>query len=134
MKRITGSLKLLAATMIMVLFAALFFVMTVAGRTALDREEREAYYRQQEKDMVRNVRSFLEEQGLENSGIMLTYVEEENGFREYTLTVHHGDIDRMDGNEQELLAARRSSLLRMRIAALDRDFSIIEMTNFFSVA
>ena len=106
MKRITGSLKLLAATMIMVLFAALFFVMTVAGRTALDREEREAYYRQQEKDMVRNVRSFLEEQGLENSGIMLTYVEEENGFREYTLTVHHGDIDSMDGNEQELLAAR----------------------------
>ena len=106
MKRITGSLKLLAATMIMVLFAALFFVMTVAGRTALDREEREAYYRQQEKDMVRNVRSFLEEQGLENSGIMLTYVEEENGFREYTLRVHHGDIDRMDGNEQELLAAR----------------------------
>lgn len=106
MKRITGSLKLLAATMIMVLFAALFFVMTVAGRTALDREEREAYYRQQEKDMLRNVRSFLEEQGLENSGIMLTYVEEENGFREYTLTVHHGDIDRMDGNEQELLAAR----------------------------
>lgn len=110
MKRLTGSLKFLAATIIWVFVAALFFTMTAAGRTAQDREEMAAYYRQQESGMVENVRVFLEEQGFENSGVMLTCVTESDGSRAYTLTVHHREIDKMSEGERERLAGKLAAL------------------------
>ena len=78
--------------------------MTVSAREQIEREEMEAYCREQEKILVREVREFLAGRGYRDSGVMLTRTRFEDGSLEYKLTVHHGKIDNMTESErQELL-------------------------------
>ena len=58
-------------------------------------EIEEEYYRQLEQEYVQQVRRYLAECGYENSGVMLTHVVTEDGCREYTVTVHHGRLDKL---------------------------------------
>lgn len=110
MRKRAGSLGFVAVTIILVLLTALCFAGTVESRTTLDGAESEGYYRQQEERLVSRARSFLEEQGFAYSGVMLTRVVEPDGSREYTLTVHHGEIDRMSAPERDALAERLAGL------------------------
>lgn len=110
MRKRAGNLGFVAVTIILVLLTALCFAGTVASRTMLDSAELEGYYRQQEDQLVSRVRSFLEEQGFAYSGVMLTRVVEPDGSREYTLTVHHGEIDRMSASERDALAEKLADL------------------------
>ena len=63
----------------------------------------EGYYQSMEKQMVKDVRDYLEQKGFRNSGVMLTKTVNNEGDREYLLTVHHYKIDRMSHEEQELI-------------------------------
>lgn len=110
MRKIAGNLGFVAVTIILVLLTALCFAGTVASRTTLDSSELEGYYRQQEEQLVSRAREFLEEQGFVYSGVMLTRVVEADGSRAYTLTVHHGEIDRMSAPERDALAERLADL------------------------
>lgn len=110
MRKRAGNLGFVAVTILLVLLTALCFAGTAASRTTLDSAELEGYYRQQEDRLVSRARSFLEEQGFAYSGVMLTRVVEPNGSREYTLTVHHGEIDRMSAPERDDMAERLAGL------------------------
>lgn len=110
MRKRAGNLGFVAVTIILILLTALCFAGTVASRTTLDSSELEGYYRQQEEQLVSRAREFLEEQGFVYSGVMLTRVVEADGSRAYTLTVHHGEIDRMSAPEREALAERLEGL------------------------
>ena len=110
MRKIAGNLGFAAVTILLILLTALCFAGTVASRTTLDSAELEGYYRQQEEQLVSRAREFLEEQGFAYSGVMLTRVVEADGSRAYTLTVHHGEIDRMSAPEREALAERLEGL------------------------
>lgn len=110
MRKIAGNLGFVAVTIILVLLTALCFAGTVASRTTLDSSELEGYYRQQEEQLVSRAREFLEERGFVYSGVMLTRVVEADGSRAYTLTVHHGEIDRMSAPERDALAERLADL------------------------
>lgn len=110
MRKIAGNLGFVAVTILLILLTALCFAGTVASRTTLDSSELEGYYRQQEEQLVSRARDFLEEQGFVYSGVMLTRVVEADGSRAYTLTVHHGEIDRMSAPEREALAERLEGL------------------------
>lgn len=110
MRKIAGNLGFVAVTILLILLTALCFAGTVASRTTLDGAEMEGYYRQQEEQLVSRAREFLEEQGLAYSGVMLTRVVEADGSRAYTLTVHHGEIDRMSAPERDALAERLADL------------------------
>ena len=77
--------------------------MTVSAREQIEREEMEAYCREQEKILVREVREYLTGQGYCDSGVMLTRTRFEDGSLEYKLTVHHGKIDNMTESEREEL-------------------------------
>lgn len=77
---------------------------TASGKEKLAREELNAYYQQQEKLLVEEIRGYLNEKGYQNSGVMLTRMDLKDGTREYKITVHHGKIDRLEeGEKQELL-------------------------------
>ncbi|MGN0168425.1 MAG: hypothetical protein ACI4AB_10310 [Acetatifactor sp.] len=110
MKRKAGSFGFVAATIILVLVAALFFAGTVMSRTDLDAAELEGYYREKEEQLVKDTREYLNRRGFSNSGVMLTRVVEEDGRRQYTVTVHHGEIDRMTQEKRDELAAELSEL------------------------
>lgn len=110
MRKNAGSLGLWAATILLVLVAAFFVTATVRSRTALDRAELEGYYREKEEQFVRNARKYLNAQGYQNSGVMLTRVVETDGSRVYTVTLHHSDFDRLEEEEREALVRELSGL------------------------
>ncbi len=110
MRRRAGSHMFMAATILLMLSAAVFFAGTAVCRADSGRAQLERDYRERESRMVREIREYLSEQGFQNSGVALTRVVEENGRREYTVTVHHREIDRMTGEEREELARRLSAI------------------------
>lgn len=76
---------------------------TAMSRTELSVQEIEGYYQEQERDLVKAARELLAEEGFAHSGVMLTRVVDSDGSREYTLTVHHGKIDKLDEDARKLL-------------------------------
>ncbi len=94
---------------VMVLFLTFITVFCSAGtamsRSDLSTQELEGYYREQERILVDEARSFLDAKGFVNSGVMLTRVIDEDGAREYTLTVHHGKIDKLTDEGRLVLMA-----------------------------
>ncbi len=110
MRRKTGSLKIMAATILPVLAAAFFFSATVKSMTEPDIAEAEGYYREREEILVREVRSFLDASGYKNSGVMLTRIVDADGSRSYTLSVHHADLEKAQDGESAVLLSGISEL------------------------
>lgn len=110
MRKKAGSLGFWAATILLVLVAAFFVTATVRSRTALDRAELEGYYREKEEQFVRNARKYLNAQGYQDSGVMLTRVVGADGSRVYTVTLHHSDFDRLEEAEREALVRKLAEL------------------------
>lgn len=110
MRKNAGSLGFWAATILLVLVAAFFVTATVRSRTALDRAELEGYYREKEEQLVREAREYLNAQGYQDSGVMLTRVVGADGSRVYTVTLHHSDFDRLEEEEREALVRELSGL------------------------
>lgn len=93
----------LTTVLVLSLFAACCCAGTAKSRTDLSVQETEGYYQEKEKGLVKDVKEFLSGQGFVHSGVMLTRVIEADGSREYTLTVHHGKIDRLDEESRQIL-------------------------------
>lgn len=87
------------ATVLLIMVSVFSFAGTVMSRTAFDAAEMEGYYREQEKNLERQVREYFEGKGFENSGIMLTRVVDTDGSREYTIRVHHRELSGMSEEE-----------------------------------
>lgn len=82
----------------------LCFGMTAMAREKkLAREERQNFYLEQKKEVIREVGEFLAEQGYPQSGITLTKREFGEDEEEYRLTVHHGRMDRLSQEERDRL-------------------------------
>lgn len=94
---------LMVITALLVLVIAFCVTKTVFSQDRVSERQWENYCRVQEKEMVQQVRTYLNENGYKNSGVMLTRIVDESGKCEYTLTVHHGKIDKLDDDERELL-------------------------------
>lgn len=97
--------------MILVLTAVCLSAGTAMGRGSLSRQELEAYYKEKEQALVADTRAFLDGEGFLNSGVMLTRVLEMDGSRVYTLTVHHGKIDKMCEEDREVLMAELEKMV-----------------------
>lgn len=100
-----------ALTVLLVLVSAFCITGTVMSQSNSQEREVEIYYRALEKQLVCDTREYLNESGFRNSGVTLTRVVDENGMREYTMTVHHGKIDRMDENARQILKEELSQLV-----------------------
>ena len=110
MKRKESKAEFVVVTVLLVLFAALLFGSTAISMTEADTRELEEYYLEKERQLTGEIRRLLQEEGFDNSGIMVTRVVEEDGSRLYTVTVHHGRIDSMDPSGREELLDRLRAL------------------------
>jgi len=118
-KRGLSNILILAVTTICLVGVMAFCVVrTVVSQTHISEQEMEEYYREQEKVLLAETKEYLTELGFKNSGVTLTRVVDEEGAREYTFTIHHGKIDRMEERERLELAEELSKL-----AALEGDCS-----------
>lgn len=99
----TGRIEFGAVTIFLILVTAFCCTGTVLSRTDLSQREVESYYREKERQLVSETRAFLNAGGFVNSGIMLTHTVETDGSRMYTMTVHHGEIDKMSEEERQRL-------------------------------
>lgn len=88
-----GKVIILVSTLLVMVLALCM------GSKALGSEKEEDfrsdYYRNIEKAYVTSVRNSLDDLGYKNAGITMTRVVD-NGFADYTITVHHGKIDLLD--------------------------------------
>lgn len=100
-----------AAMLILTLISVYFCAGTVMSRTNLSVQEMEGYYREKEKTLVQDVKDFLDGEGFVHSGVMLTRVVDMDGSRVYTLTVHHGKIDKMCQENRTMLMERLEGIV-----------------------
>lgn len=111
MRNRLGRGRFAAVILVLVFMTVYFGAGTALSRTDLSAEELEVYYRAKEKELVECARGFLEGEGLADSGVMLTRVVDADGGREYTLTVHHGAIDRMDEGDRGALMEKLEGIV-----------------------
>lgn len=90
-------------TVVLIMITVFCTTGTVMGMEKDAARVDEKYYKQMEKEYVTQVKSYLQEEGYENSGVTLTKVLYEDGSREYTLNVHHKRIDKLSESEQNAL-------------------------------
>lgn len=105
MKERAGRIGFGAVTIFLILVTAFCCVGTVLSRTNLSARELESCYRAMEKQLVCGTGKILNEKGFQNSGIMLTHVTEEDGSRQYFLSVHHAGIRKLCGEDRQKLLA-----------------------------
>lgn len=111
MKRRMGNISFVMATFILVFVMAFCCTGAVMSRTNVSTRELEGYYQELEKGLVEDARLLLSERGFDNSGVMLTRVIDENGSRQYTLTIHHGRISKMSEEDREILMAELEQIV-----------------------
>ena len=68
----------------------------------ISREE----YKKMEEECVNHIKILLEEKGCKDAGVSLTYVTNDDVLREYTVVIHHKNIDRMSQDERLILIDR----------------------------
>lgn len=110
MRRGMGVISFTVMTVCLVFISAFCVKGTVMSQSKSGGKELEGYYRAREKELVKDTREYLNAAGFHNSGVTLTSVTDTDGSREYTITVHHDRIDRMDENARELLKEELAAL------------------------
>lgn len=101
------NLKEIAATM--VITAVLIFVIvfcicgTVYGQSGGKNEEEEQYYSILEQAYVSEICNLLKERGYCNSGVTMNRVYQEDGTRQYIVTIYHRKIMNLDSIRQKKL-------------------------------
>ena len=99
------------ATAVLIMIITLCCSITVMSKNDITAKEKQAYYLEKEREVVKETRAFLNEKGFRNSGVSMTRVVNESGVRDYTITIHHEKIDKLDGGERELLKAELEKLV-----------------------
>ena len=106
-----GNVGFILLTVCFVLVCAFCITGTVMSQSSPGELEVENYYRAREKQLVGDIREYLGHSGFPDSGVTLTRVIDTDGVREYTITVHHGKIDKMDASSRESLRKELSTLV-----------------------
>ena len=104
MRNLKSHLLSIIGSLILVLIIAFCISGTVASQNGHSREAVERYYDELERDYLTELKSMLAREGYKNSGVTMTRVIDEEGTRSYTVTIHHGLIDKLSVKEKELLS------------------------------
>lgn len=90
-------------TVVLIMAASFMTAMTAVSQSRNQFYADESYYRSLEENLTGRVRTYLNEEGYTNSGIMLNRILDDEGQRTYTITIHHRGIERLSEEEQEAL-------------------------------
>lgn len=104
-------LRWIITTVVLVLITFFSIAGTVVSKSDFADNELEEYYLQKEQQLTEETREYLNKKGFQNSGVTVTHVVESDGSREYKITVHHGDIDRMSEGNRAILAGELEKLV-----------------------
>lgn len=102
-RKVKQNLLLCGTVMLLALAAAFCISLTAVSQSRIERREQEAYYHAKEQELVQKTREYLNKAGFVNSGVMLTRVVDAEGARDYTMTVHHHRISKLDREDREAL-------------------------------
>ncbi len=99
--------NLVMVILTVMLMGIIFFFVSMIAKSTTDfsRVELEGYYKPLEDKLVEDARSYLEQAGFRNCGVMLTRVIDDEGEREYKLTVHHAKLNALTEEMREEVAA-----------------------------
>ena len=89
----------------MIIVITLIAGIRAAGRPARIPDITNDYYRSIEREYISHVRETLIEQGFDNPGISMTKVVNKAGGFDYTISIHHRRIDKMDLQRRSELSA-----------------------------
>lgn len=103
-------------TAILVAIIAFCIAGTVEGQESGAGAAEEAFYKEQEAQLLQDTKAYLRELGFANSGVTLNRIVDAEGKREYTFTIHHSRIDKMDAADRNDLAGQLA----------DREVSILD--------
>ncbi len=103
MKKLRDAAITAVLTAILILIAAFCISGTVFCQSKGKAQVEEQSWRILEQEYAARVSSLLEEKGYCNSGITMNRVTQEDGSREYTVTIHHRRINRLDAGERDAL-------------------------------
>lgn len=99
--------KVFVALTVLLVLVILFCVKgTVMSRDNGGHDRQNKYYAVLEQEYLEEVGRMLKEEGFSNCGINLRWAADEEGRREYTITLHHRRLERMSGQEQADLTGR----------------------------
>lgn len=90
-------------TMLLILIIAFCICGTAFGQSRGRSQAQERYYRALEQEYVEEIRKLLAERGYCNSGVTMNRVVEEDGSRQYIVTIHHRRIMQLDQEQQKEL-------------------------------
>lgn len=110
-RKVKGTIGFMAVTLGLVLVTAFCVVMTVKSQSNVEEVAVENYYREKEQEMLADTRAYLSREGFTNSGVTLTRVVDEEGNREYTITVHHRKISNLQEDARETLRVALQELV-----------------------
>lgn len=97
-------------TVLLVLIIAFCISGTVIGQNKGDARAEEQYYQAAELAYIKEIRNLLEEKGYSNSGVTMNRVIEEDGTREYTVTIHHRRISCLSDEQKNALVTECQSI------------------------
>lgn len=83
-------------TILVLAVLVLWSICSIQANAAERAENDKTEYQLQESQFKSEIRTCLEEMGYNNSGITMTKVMDVDGSREYTVLVHHQDLDTDD--------------------------------------
>lgn len=97
-------------TIVLALVIAFCISGTVIGQNKGDARAEEQYYRVAEQEYMQEIRNLLEEKGYCNSGVTMNRVIEEDGTREYIVTIHHRRIENLSDEQKNALVTECQSI------------------------
>ena len=90
-------------TVLLVLIIVFCVKGTVMSRGNGECERRNHYYAALEQEYLERTRLLLEEEGLRDCGVNIRWVDDGNGNREYTILIHHRNLNHMSEQEKSAL-------------------------------
>ncbi len=108
-------------TSLLVCIIGFCVAITVEGQESGQNTELEAYYREMEEKLLDDTKSYLTKLGFSNSGVTLNRIIDAEGKREYTFTIHHSRIDKMDDAARHNLTTQLSN---REVSVFDENTSV----------
>lgn len=98
------------STLVLIGISVFCMSATAYSSERIERREREVCYRELEASYVKEIRSFLAEEGYSDSGVMMTKVIDADESRAYTVTIHHRSILALEQEDRQQLGQALATL------------------------
>ncbi len=90
-----------AAAIVFAIGLIIGFTLSVHGTSNIAESQRNEYLKARGEEYKEIIRDYLDEEGYNNAGLMLTYVTESDGSRTYFVSVHHKRLDALTEAEAD---------------------------------